>query len=140
MEALRQRFVGHIVRRRRRAPRVLLLDVPSGVRARSIGNRMTSLIAARDPVRRALHSRSPLPSHHAGEGPMVCTTQPEGDVLAFYREINNLIWQPGLSARTEFKGLFRTLANPALRHYEPPDAGRWFCGLGRRLQALLESA
>ena len=29
MEALRQRFVGHVVRRRRRAPRVLLLDVRS---------------------------------------------------------------------------------------------------------------
>ena len=31
-----------------------------GGRARSIGNRMTSLIAARDPVRRGLNSRAPL--------------------------------------------------------------------------------
>jgi hypothetical protein len=31
--------------------------------------------------------------------------------VAFYPEINNLIWQPGLSTRIEIKGLFRALAN-----------------------------
>ena len=81
--------------------------------------------------------------------------------MAFYPEINDLIWQPVLSACTEIKGLFRALANPrcvrdgdrAIRTKRDPakftqePAGRTLRGLGtdaaevvpaiQRLQARL---
>ena len=47
------------------------------------------------------------PSHRSKVRP----TSAGGSGLSFYREINNLIWQPTLSARIEIKGLFRALAN-----------------------------
>src|SRR5215467_8803648 len=89
--------------------------------SRSSAIRAATQPSVKYPSLRATHPRKPLflwqRNRWFADSPL------EGDGLAFYREINNLIWQPGLSARTEFKGLFRTLANPALRHFEPPDAG-----------------